>query len=148
MRQMKPLLKEPYEEEYTWSFTFDTKLTAHPSQDGWGGAWWMTSGCNISFNEASIPFYIPNDKISLTVNWGDGFIQKLNNASSFFHTYANEYQVYTISVTSNQWSKIWLCGGDPGNAAWYIGGYGNHWYKHSSTLSKDKYYYGNISKSI
>lgn len=129
MKQMKPLLKEPYEEEYTWSYTFNTTLTR--------SSWWMSS-IDFDLNKASIPFYIPPN-ITLTVNWGDGNIETLNYMHSCFHTYAQREQTYTISVTSKKWSKIWLCGGDPGNVVYHIGGYGTYWYKHSSDIANQKY---------
>lgn len=139
---------------YTWTYEFDTKLTGNPWPHEEGAseysAWWMTSGGRIRYNEAAIPFWFPSG-VSITVDWGDGTIETVNGSGSIdnfngaeasmgvYHTYRRELQTYNISVTSNQWDQVWLCGGDAGNVVYYISSYGTHWFLHSTSYAKNVY---------
>ena len=150
MRQMKPLLKEPFK-EYTWSYKFDTGLVGGYVDQYSGGHnnWWMSS-CYCPFNQAGFPFWFP-EGITATVDWGDGNIETINGSTVLafdgIHTYSNACQTYTISITSNQWNHIWLCSGDPGCGGYPNFGYPGRWYKHDSSFSHNLYdnpdYYGN-----
>ena len=154
MRQMKPLLKNNPPNPYTWSYEFDTLLDGGHVDDGWNwhSGWWMSS-CSCPFDQACVPFWVSKDT-SLIVDWGDGTINTITGTSTkdyaasnatvletngICHTYTNP-GTYTISVTSSQWDKIWLCAGDPGNGGFPLGGYPQgHWNKHYLGQASEMY---------
>lgn len=70
---------------------------------------------SFTSKKASVPVYLYNQPgITLYVDWGDGSTSTLTadsytqtDGSASIHTYA-EAKVYTISITSSDWSKLYL----------------------------------------
>lgn len=143
MYSMKPLLKEKINNTYTWSYKFDTDLGGGRCSGDYCSGWWCTTA-DYDFNMATIPFWFPKP-ISIQVNWGDGTIETIQGIDDYsnrtyrfsdrcIHTYNERCAEYTISITSSQWENIWLCGGDPGNGGYTVGGYPDHWFLHSPSM--------------
>ncbi len=66
--------------------------------------------------KAAIPIYLYNQPgITLYVDWGDGSTSTLTSSnytktdgSASIHTYSEQNKIYTISITSHDWHKLYL----------------------------------------